>query len=920
MAVVPSVEAVLLEIVQSLGVDDLQTKTKKKFAQRQMKLQNHLKMLEEVILDIFRELKLDTEARHHLRVNIADTINFNLALEQSIWTTGADQRQVLWYLLGYSYIPMLGRTVAFWQLDSITDKGMPGGCFWYLPQVRKIDGKEELILPFVATMDWLFDLHGLSMNEFANYLSDGFNEDKGISKDNADSIESNLYKWREASLPHAKTIDLIFHDNCELPFKGCFEPEETLDLLGKINAAKAFIARKELTADALRDEIPMCLPGCIEAVLSGETSEEVQELFVELLAIRYARPSMQVIRQRLQIARAVQDGYTRLVKVLCPGMKNCTDPGKNKVLQLIILFQQIYNLTIQAHSEGVSWEEEDAWFEGQAIKQFPWLAMENLHSILPSNRIDKKNLLLYLGAKFSKRFALLDGGEPLEDFLPFGKESAVKILERNFLRIEEEKRGFDCREKLLIDLKHGSPWRTLQKFTHIDVLISLMNDEQISEKVRKIIIDRMKELALTSVQKISVNLKELGHYLNGARKGRSKDCVDLVAAILHEAENNPVADRFKAPLLQFKAKHALAQNDFPTAEQFFREALEDCYVRSYGTLRGEIARDLWSVAVSGSALIPENHEKYYRNAVFYGIIDPNLSMEDVAVEVAEYFWTDLYKPYPSVDAKSRYNKKETEAITSELATIIEQNDVVVFLDVWCKKHMNLKDRRLCDVRGDTVLNRLIKICGEISKKLHASKISLPKSLHGEFENAEKYMEKWNFAISYIAKKWPKLLDIADFKAQTPLMLAVENKNIKLAKIFIEAGANLNLQDFVGQTALYGACRGRAVECVRLLLSAGINTELKTVDSQTVLHTAVRFGHPEIVEIILEHNPGLRHKKNDQDVTPLEFLDYAILPDLKKYTAFMMGDTGSRTGTEADYKKIREILTSPRKPIQSRSVH
>jgi len=393
-------------------------------------------------------------------------------------------------------------------------------------------------------------------------------------------------------------------------------------------------------------------------VLSRETSEEVQKLFVELLAIRYARPSMQLIRQRLQIARAVQDGYSRLVKVLCPKMKDCdcTDPAKNKVLQLTILFQQIYNLTIQAHSEGGSWDEEDAWFEGQVSKQFPWLVMENLHSILPSSRMDGKFLPLYLGTKFSIRFALLEGGEPLEDFLPFGKESAVKILERNFLRIEEEKRGFDCREKLLIDLKHGSPWRTLQKFTHIDVLISLANDEQIPDKIRLLIIGRMKELAQTPLQKIRVNLEELGYYLNGTRKNRSKECADVVVTILHEAETNPAYGWFKAPLLQFKAKHALAQNDFRTSEQYFRDALEDCNVRSYGTLRGQIARDLWSVAVSGSPLIPENHEKYYRNAVFYDIIDPNFSMEDVAGEVAEYFWTDLYKPYPGVDAKSRYNK------------------------------------------------------------------------------------------------------------------------------------------------------------------------------------------------------------------------------------------------------------------------
>lgn len=908
MAAVPTMESVLLEVVKSLGVDELQTNTKKKFSQRRMKLENHLEMLDEVILDICRELGLDTQAKLDLRLHISQSLGFNCTLEQSIWTVGADQRQILWYLLGYSYIPILGRTVAFWQLASIVDKGMPGGRFWYLPQVRTVGNKEKLVFPVVATMEWLFDLHKLSMNEFTNYLGGGFNEGSGTSDDTPDGIESNLHNWRRGRLPQAKTIDLIFRDGCEIPFKGCFEPKEGINFEENINAAKEFIARKNLTADALRDEIPMSLPGCIEAVLSGETSRDVEEHFVDLLAIRYARPSMQTIRKRFQIARAVQDGYIRLVEILCPGMKNCTDPAKNKVLQLLILFEQIYNLTIQAHNEEGSWQKEDEWFEQQVTKQFPSMIMENLASILPSWRDAGSDLPKYLGIKLSQRFALLEGGEPLEDFLSFEPEGGVKIWERNIKRLEEEKSVLDKREKLHIDLKHGSPWRTLQRVTNFDVLIPLANNEQIPEKIRLSIIARMKELALTPVQKIRVNMEELGHYLNGERKNRSKDCADIVAVILNESENSPVANWFKAPLLQFKAKHALAQNDFPVAEKLFREALDDCHVRSYGTLRGEIARDLWSVAVSGSALIPENHEKYYRNAVFYELLNPNISMEDMSIHIVDYFWTDLYKPYPGVDKKSRYNKTETEAITRELPIIIEQSDMYSFLDAWCKKHSKLKDKRLCDVRGDTVINRLIKICGEISKRFQFVKASLPKTRHDELGNAEEYIAKWNHVIGYIATKWPKLIDIADFKAQTPLMLAVENNNVELTKILLGAGANFNLQDFVGQTALYGASRGRSVECARMLLDAGINTDLKTVDNLTVLHTAVKFGHPEIVEMIHERNPGLRHKKNDHGQTPLELLDNAILPDVKGYTVFMMSDFSSRTGTEAEYRKIRELLT------------
>src|SRR3546814_19342341 len=75
---------------------------------------------------------------------------------------------------------------------------------------------------------------------------------------------------------------------------------------------------------------------------------------------------MSFIRRRLQVARLMQDSYTRLLKFLCPGVApDCADPARNKLLQLTTLFGTIYNLTIEDWQHGPTYEEQDAWFEAR---------------------------------------------------------------------------------------------------------------------------------------------------------------------------------------------------------------------------------------------------------------------------------------------------------------------------------------------------------------------------------------------------------------------------------------------------------------------------------------------------------------------------------------------------------------------------
>lgn len=77
--------------------------------------------------------------------------------------------------------------------------------------------------------------------------------------------------------------------------------------------------------------------------------------------------------------------------------------------------------------------------------------------------------------------------------------------------------------------------------------------------------------------------------------------------MLDEAEASEGYALWKAAILQYKAKHLLACNDFEGAGKLFREALEAGLARNYGRLRGEVARDCLATAVANQRLIPESH-------------------------------------------------------------------------------------------------------------------------------------------------------------------------------------------------------------------------------------------------------------------------------------------------------------------------
>jgi len=100
MAHIPSFEDLLLEVQQSLGVENPELSTspeKRRFAAFRMSFDRHVKTRSELLDGIYGALGIDKFARDALSFNLANIWGFNKALELRAWTGRASQRQVLWH-------------------------------------------------------------------------------------------------------------------------------------------------------------------------------------------------------------------------------------------------------------------------------------------------------------------------------------------------------------------------------------------------------------------------------------------------------------------------------------------------------------------------------------------------------------------------------------------------------------------------------------------------------------------------------------------------------------------------------------------------------------------------------------------------------------------------------------------------------
>src|SRR5690606_1010523 len=324
-------------------------------------------------------------------------------------------------------------------------------------------------------------------------------------------------------------------------------------------------------------------------------------------------------------------------------------------------------------------------------------------------------------------------------------------------------------------------WRSLQNEQNYWVVSGVAQSADIPIRFKEMAANRMRELANTPIDKILVVIPELDYYLNGESKNRPKDCNNKVQALLDEAEKTEGYDLWKFAILQYKAKHLLAQNNFDEASKYFRDALEESFKCSYGLMTGEIARDCLAVAVANQKLITNNHEKYYREMLSGGMIESDQipSIEEVARWAHSYFWEDLYKPYPGVKPQQPLVQTLVQPALDKLFPLLEQNNLAGLKD-WLNSNKALFKSNLPDVEGNSMLMLMLKLFLKAQKVMDA-----------------KILEVWETLLKDIFEKYPKQLNIPDLKGQTPLMLAVEARETLLVEQMLVAGADANIQNYQG---------------------------------------------------------------------------------------------------------------------------
>lgn len=96
----------------------------------------------------------------------------------------------------------------------------------------------------------------------------------------------------------------------------------------------------------------------------------------------------------------------------------------------------------------------------------------------------------------------------------------------------------------------------------------------------------------------------------------------------------------------------------------------------------------------------------------------------------------------------------------------------------------------------------------------------------------------------------------------------KEERLKILKILVDNGADVNLKDFHDYTPLHYACIWSWLPAVEVLLEAGADITAQNIAGQNALHIAVEFGAPDVVEYLLEETEIEIEGRDSDGETPL----------------------------------------------------
>ncbi|XP_026781745.3 B-cell lymphoma 3 protein [Pangasianodon hypophthalmus] len=112
------------------------------------------------------------------------------------------------------------------------------------------------------------------------------------------------------------------------------------------------------------------------------------------------------------------------------------------------------------------------------------------------------------------------------------------------------------------------------------------------------------------------------------------------------------------------------------------------------------------------------------------------------------------------------------------------------------------------------------------------------------------------------------LNSRNFEGLTPLHLAVQDGNKKLAKMLLDSGADINAVDIKsGRSPLIYAVEKSCMEMINFLVENGCNVNAQSYSGNTALHIACGRGEVEAVRVLLKNgaDSSLKNYHNDTAV-------------------------------------------------------
>jgi len=101
--------------------------------------------------------------------------------------------------------------------------------------------------------------------------------------------------------------------------------------------------------------------------------------------------------------------------------------------------------------------------------------------------------------------------------------------------------------------------------------------------------------------------------------------------------------------------------------------------------------------------------------------------------------------------------------------------------------------------------------------------------------------------------------------EVPLHSAAEHGHVEIARLLIKAGADVNAADFHGELPWHKAAERGHIEIVELLIEHGVAIAARTDAGMTALHLAAWGGHADIVILLIEHGADVNAADNSGEI-------------------------------------------------------